>query len=167
MAYKNNKRSKGFTKVSISTFYQNLLYFSIFTIIDLSSRYPVWRHVQWVYIWPLFARGWLIGNFGKMDLLHIIEKFFEKIRIVKFITTELKSIQKSVKLQVRLQNLVKCEKYKPRKFANFTHETLKPFSRLWYQFSARNTNVYKICKFYRIIFFCTLQHFASKLCILT
>ena len=44
------------------------------------------------------------------------------------------------------------------KFANFvyfciTHEKLIPFSRYWYQFSVRNTKIYKICKLHRVIFF--------------
>ena len=42
----NNRRSKGFTKVNISTFYQKLLYFKAYLIIYLSSRCPVWRHVE-------------------------------------------------------------------------------------------------------------------------
>ena len=49
-------------------------------------------------------------------------------------------------------------KYDPVKFANFvylriTWGKLIPFSRWWYQFFARNTKVYKICKLYRPVFF--------------
>ena len=88
----------------------------------------------------------------------ITDKIFKNIEIVKSITTALKSILNLVKLQSLVRNIVKCKNYRPAKFANFvyfciTHGKLIPLSRKRYQFSPRNTKVYKICKFYRVIFF--------------
>ena len=88
----------------------------------------------------------------------IIDKIFRNMEIANFITTALKSILSLVKLQSLVAKCCKMQKYNPVKFANFVHfcityGKLIPFSRWWYQFSARNTKVYKICKFRRVISF--------------
>ena len=84
-------------------------------------------------------------------------KILKKVKIGKFISTALKSILKLVKLQSWLRNVVKCGKCKPVKIANFvyfciTHGKLIPTSRKRYQFSLRNTKVYKIRKLCTAIF---------------
>ena len=94
----------------------------------------------------------------QMDRLHIIDKLFKNIEIAKFITTALKNVLKLVKLPSLVAKCSKMQKYKPAKFANFvyfriTRGKLIPLSRKRYQFSPRNTKVYKICKLYRLIFF--------------
>ena len=84
----------------------------------------------------------------------IIDGILKNFEIVKFITTELKSI---LKLQSLVVKCCKMKKISSAKFANFvyfciTHRKLIPLSRKRYQFFVR-TKRYKICKLHRVIFF--------------
>ena len=89
----------------------------------------------------------------------IMDRILKKVEMGKFITTALKSILKLVKLKSLVAKLCKMWKLcKPVKIANFvcfciTHGKLIPTSRKRYQFSVRNTKVYKIRKLCRAIFF--------------
>ena len=99
----------------------------------------------------------------------IIDKIFKNVEIVKFITTALKSVLKLVKLQSLVAKCCKMQKIQPVKFANFvyfciTRGKLIPLSRKRYQFSPRNTKVYKICKLcsstkFRMLFNAVVMNF--------
>ena len=79
----------------------------------------------------------------------IIDKIFENIEIVKFITTALKSVLKLVKLQSLVAKCCKMQKIQACKICKFCI----------LMYYARKTDitiektVYKICKLYRVIFF--------------
>ena len=88
----------------------------------------------------------------------IMDKILKKVGLEKFITTALKSILKLVKLlslvvkRCKMWKMYACEDCKFVYFC-ITHEKLIPTSRnVRYQFSVRNTKVYKIRKISRAIF---------------
>ena len=63
MAYTDKKRSKGFTKVNISTFYQILLYFKIYTIIFVPQmRSVMYKMSVGRYLKPVFHLATLIAR---------------------------------------------------------------------------------------------------------
>ena len=73
--------------------------------------------------------------------------------MVKFIATALKSVLKLVKLQSLVAKCCKMQKIQACKIANFvyfciTRGKLIPLLRKRYQFSPRNTKVYKIGSYF-------------------
>ena len=80
-------------------------------------------------LYKILCKQVLINSYQWTDC--IIDKIFQNIEIVKFITTALKSILNLEKLQ---SLVVKCVKYDPVKFAQFVYSCITygkviPFSR--------------------------------------
>ena len=80
-----------------------------------------------------------------------MSRILKKVEMGKFITTALKSILNLVKLQ---SLVAKCCKMRIANFVHFciTYGKLIPFSRCRYQFSVRNTKIYKIRNVHSLTF---------------
>jgi hypothetical protein len=84
--------------------------------------------------------------------------------------TAKKNIMKLVNCKIWLRNVVKLGKYSLAKFVYvciIRAEIVRIFGSKMVTISARNTNIYKICKLRKAIYFRILQHFVTKFCSFT